>query len=299
MNDKLFQKHTDMLIEILDTSLIDQKEKDYRKNTLLNVYNKMKRENKIYNRYYELSHEIRSLEFLEFYGNVQIANDRKSKEAGCDFLFDCNYQIECVCSSSGNEKINGLDKFHGSGVFDYNKKENIILTRFTKSIDDKVKFYFDHLKNGTISENNPYIIFLGIGNLSYGTFVGKFGFVLNKVLFGVGSKRLHYDLKENKFIKMDYTYTDAISNHNGAEIECNIFNNKKNDCISAIVYSVASLDERYDKTNTFLFINPLARKKIKVNIFKNLIYWRKNKDGLYLPRCNGKSLNNRLKEKWL
>ncbi len=274
MNNKLFEEHTSTLINIIQNSSINKEEKKYRETQLLNIYYKMKEKNEIDNRYYNLSHEIRYLEFLSHYGNLKIANDRKS-ESGCDFLLNDQYQIECVCSSSGDEKANGFDKFYGNGIFDYNEKENIILTRLTNSINEKLIFYYGHLVNGTILKNKPYIIFLGLGNLSNGFFPGKFGFALNKILFGVGYEQFHF--KEDKVIKKDYSHKHRIINHNGSDIDCNIFANERYLCVSAIIFTTASLPEKYDKKNTFLFINPFSRYKVKAKFFDDMIYWKKIK----------------------
>lgn len=43
INKPLFEEHNKMLLDILDSSNIEPKEKEYRKNELLKVYNKMKK----------------------------------------------------------------------------------------------------------------------------------------------------------------------------------------------------------------------------------------------------------------
>lgn len=301
INKTLFEEHTNMLLDILNSSNIESKEKEYRKNELLKVYNKMKKNNNIDNKYYNKSHEIRSLEFLKKYDKLQIAQDHLSK-SGCDFKIYDNYEVECVCSSTGNEKLNGLDKFCGSGVFDYNKKEQIILTRLTQSIREKQLFYKEHLKTGSISsEKNPYIIFLGLGNLTYGMFAGTFGFTLNKILFGVGHEVLLINRKTNKIENKKYSHNLCIYNHNGKEIDCNIFCNNDYSCISAIIFSTADLTEHYTENNTFLFINPYANNKIYANKFSNLIYWKVqkvNNEYFYFPRYKGRNLNDMLSKKY-
>lgn len=79
INGLLFREHTDMLLEILDKSNINKLEKQYRRNELLTIYYKMRKTNTINNKYYNISHEIRSLEFLSKYDNLQIAQDHLSK----------------------------------------------------------------------------------------------------------------------------------------------------------------------------------------------------------------------------
>ncbi len=297
MNHSLFEEHTKMLVNILDKSSLDLKEKKYRKENLLKIYNQMVETNSINSRYYNLSHEIRSLDFLNNYGCLVIASDSKS-EKGCDFYLDSGIQIECVCSSRGDEKKNGLDQFNGNGVFDYNVKEGIILSRLTQSINEKVLFYQNHILDKSINPNKPYIIFLGLGNLTYGMINEKFGFTLNKILFGVGHIRLHLNLETNSYVKQDYTYNRIIKKHNNADINCNLFASSDYNCVSAIIYTTANLDERYTTDNTFLFINPTAVNKIRANKFSNMIYWRKNKRGEYIPRSHGKDMNHHFIRKW-
>ena len=300
MNKELFSAHTDMLLKILDNSDISPQEIEYRKNELLKIYNDMVKKNVIDNRYYNISHEIRSLEFLSKYPNMMMAQDHLSK-AGCDFQIYNNYLVECVCSSSGEEENNGLDKFHGSGVFDYGKKEQIILTRLTQSLLEKKDFYNKHLLNDVIKQKQPYIVFLGLGNLTYGTFTGKYGFLLNKILLGVGHDVLYIDRKTNKFIKTEYAHNNFIINHNGSEIDCNIFVNPNYSCMSAILFTTANLEEHYTPDNTFLFINPSANNKIYANRFYDLVYWKayREEDGTkYYPRYRGKNLNSKLAKKY-
>ena len=289
-----------MLLKILDHSDISSQEKNYRKKELLEIYNNMVKTNIIDNTYYNISHEIRSLEFLSKYPNMIIAQDHLSKP-GCDFQIYDNYLVECVCSSSGDEKKNGLDQFHGSGVFDYGKKEQIILTRLTQSLKEKKDFYDSHISDNVINPDKPYIVFLSLGNLTYGTFAGKYGFILNKILFGVGHDVLYIDRKTNKYVKTEYSHNIAINNHNGSKIDCNIFINQEYSCISAILFTTANLDEHYTHNNTFLFINPYAKNKIFAKRFNNMIYWKSHTevDGIkYYPRYNGKNLNNNLAKKY-
>lgn len=105
INIPLFDYSTKMLIEILDKSNINEKEKEYRKKELLDIYNKMLNDNVIYNKYYDIAHEIKSLEFLSKYPNMLISDDHLHK-SGCDFKICNNYNIECVSSSSGDEENN-------------------------------------------------------------------------------------------------------------------------------------------------------------------------------------------------
>lgn len=301
INIKLFDDCNKILLDILDNAEIDKKEKEYRKKRLMTVYNDMVKGNYRDSRYYDMVHEIKSLEFLSKYPNLQISNDHKGK-SGCDFKIYSNYNVECVNSSSGNKIKNGLDKFDGFGVFDYNVKENIILTRLSQSIKEKKIFYDNHIANGTIKVNEPYVVFLSSGDLREGSFFNSFGFTLNKILLGVGHEKIVFDAQNNKVIDSFYEHKDVIYNHNNSEICSNIFGTLEYECLSGVLFTTASLDEHYTKDNTFLFINPFAKNKICANKFSDIIYWNKykNPDGklVYYPRYKGKNLNDKLKHKF-
>lgn len=295
INIDLLKESKEMLLDILKDSQIPEKEKQYRKKELLNVYEKIIKDEKMSSRYYELAHEIKSIKFLECFPDFKTALDHKH-ESGADFKIFDKYNIECVCSSSGNEVENGLDKLEGTGT-DYNKKEQIILTRLTGSIKAKRDFYYKHIDKGIIKRDEAYIIFISLGNLAYKAKIGVYGFDLNKILLGVGHLQIELDKNTLRPIRKRYAYNDSIIKHNNAEINCNIFKDKKYDCISAIIFTDAILDEYYTNKNTFLFINPIAKNKIFANRFKELVYWKSQNKGeklYYFPRYKGINLNDKL-----
>jgi hypothetical protein len=80
MNSVLFAEHTQMLEHILDRSCIPGYEKDYRKNSFI-VYIKIWVEKQINQTYYQQSHEIRSLDFLAKFGDVEMACDSRNELA--------------------------------------------------------------------------------------------------------------------------------------------------------------------------------------------------------------------------
>ena len=116
-------------------------------------------------------------------------------------------------------------------------------------------------------------------------FLDRFAFEFNKILFGIGFKRLY--IREEKVIGKDYSHNAYIFKHNGSEIECNYFNTAKYAFLSAIIFSAAPLEQVYGKENTFLFINPHSKHKIKVNDFRGITFWKKVKDE-YAPYTDDK-----------
>ena len=125
----------------IDNSDWNEKEKKYEKGKLNKLFRGMIRKEQLDNHYVSLAHEIKSYEFLKNLGNVQKAIDSKSEE-GPDFTIG-DYKIECVACSPG-ETLGILEKYRltdyrKSGLFDYNKKLEILLPRMTSSLNEKVE----------------------------------------------------------------------------------------------------------------------------------------------------------------
>ena len=98
------------------------------------------------------------------------------------------------------------------------------------------------------------------------------------------------DRMTGKAIDTFYSHTENIKKHNGSDIDANFFLNKDNENISGILFTGANIDEDYNAENTFLFLNPFAKNKIRVKDFNSLVYWKSNKDMEYIPRYKGKNL---------
>lgn len=100
-NYQLFLKAYNMCTEILDkSSIICEKEKNYRKESLKKTWKEMIANDKIDKQFYEKMHEIKSLEFLSDIDDLIISNDHLSAK-GPDFKIGQNIWIECVTSSRG------------------------------------------------------------------------------------------------------------------------------------------------------------------------------------------------------
>lgn len=295
-NYYLFKDAYEMCVSILNKCDIDSDEKQFRIEDLTAIWNDMLEKDYINKKIYEKIHEIKSLEFLSKYDNCTISFDSKH-ETGPDFKINDKDWIECVTSSKGEDNAYLFDEFEGSGVFDYNKKENIIMCRLMGSIKNKMDVYYKYNNLGIIDDKDKYVIFLSAGNLYYGSFFGKFGFALNKILFGVGHETLLIDPVNNRIIRHGFSYNDNIYNHNNQPINCNIFKSDDYKRLSGILFTFASLDEHYNKDNTFFFNNSNAKNKIKLKTFSNIVYWNicKQEDAyVYIPRYRGKNLNHLL-----
>jgi len=291
INSQLFESNIRELYDILDNCGISSREVQFRKNRLQQSIDRIKKEESLsaYSQYHQRAHEIESIPFLKQFGNLKITEDWKNSE-GCDFVLNGHIYIECVCASAGDISKNKLDEFMGEGVFDYIKKKEILNTRFTSSLNDKVRFYYKRVGK-SIPKDSPYIIFLTTGSLAYEWFEEEYGMALLDILLGRGFPRITIDTASGKLINSDYTHKDYIEKHNGEKIDCNLFLNKRFRCVSAILLATAPLGEKYSYKNTFLFINPYASHKIFAKDFWGLIYWKVNNKGYYIPRRKGKALS--------
>ena len=286
-------KNTEWLLELLSSCNLSSKEFIHRKNALEDAQEMIESEISRFNdRYYNLAHEIKSFYFLRQFGNVLISEDC-SHNSGCDCKLNDYYQIECVCSSVGKntEGIDLLGKIDRSTEFYVgNYNESFFLCRLTSSIREKLNFYNEHIENGTMTHQSPYIIFLGLGALATEIFPGENGISFTGMLFGKGCPVLSIDKDTGYMTSNGYTHNRVLFNHNHAEINCNIFLTSEYQCVSGIIISAAKLDEEYTADNTWLFINPNAHAIIDSDDFPGLVYWDIYSKSEYGPYKNGDRL---------
>lgn len=283
-------ENTTWLLELLSSCNVSTKEFEHRKFALEAAQKMSESEISHFNdRYYNLAHEIKSLYFLSQFGNVLISEDC-NHNSGCDCKLNDHYQIECVCSSAGN-KTDGIDLF-GKKIKDSTFRvgryeESFLLCRLTSSIREKLNFYKSHIKNGTISDKSPYIIFLGLGSLSNEMFAGDNGIRFTGMLFGKGNPILSIDLDTGRMTPAGYTHNKVLYNHNRSEIDCNIFSAEEYRCVSGIIISSAKLFEKYSFDNTWLFMNPMANVNIDHKDFPNMVCWDVYRGDEYVPYKDG------------
>lgn len=244
-------------------------------------------------RYYNLAHELKCLQFLTKYGTVNPALDYLHA-AGCDAVLSDHYQIEFVCTSPGaNTDKSGYDRFsirnmRGFMVCDYSEKEKFLFSRITSVLDAKRNFYKAHIAKNALSSDKPYLIFLGLGELSLDMFCGDYGIALTGVLLGKGHPVLKIS-NAGKLIDSGYTHNESFAKYTGAPIDCNLFCRDDFRCVSGIIFSDASLYDAYTTDNTWLFLNPFANVKIRKKDFPGMVYWCADKDD-YFPRRRGKRI---------
>ena len=155
INENYFKELNKELINILDNSNLIPKEKTFRKRNLNLKLLNMLNDKKIDNHYLSLAHEIKSYDFLKKYGCIKMAEDSKN-QTGPDFKIN-NYNIECVCCSSGQTNKNGLDNYRFSEnrksmLIDYNKLLEILLPRITQELNEKSKKFQNYIDKRYITK---------------------------------------------------------------------------------------------------------------------------------------------------
>lgn len=287
------ENHSAILLKQLEQLNIPEKEIIHRRNALNQAIH-ISSQNKINSRYYNLAHEIKCLNFLRKFGNVKPALDCANTD-GCDAILSDQYQIEFVCASPGaNTEESGYDRFSirnldGFMMGDYAEKERFLFTRITNVLHAKRTFYDDHSKKGTIATDKPYLVFLGLGELSLEMFCGDYGIELTGVLLGKGCPTITIN-SAGKVIERGYSHNESFPKYNGSPIDCNLFCREEFRSISAIIFTEADLFDEYTTKNTWLFLNPFATIKIRKKDFHGIVYWSADKYGNYFPRCRGKRL---------
>lgn len=287
-------EYTERMREILFRSGLPSSEIDFRIGRLKDAERQPGSQiSRISDAYYSLAHEIKALQFLSPLGNVRVADDSHSR-AGCDYVLNERYQIECVCSTAGNAEENGLANLcrckEPGPLIDLEKKTTIIFSRLTSSLKDKNEFYQNHIAKGTMSADLPFIIFLSLGALSdeMDLYPDGNGIELTGILFGKGMPTITMNPETREVVCQGYTFRQYIEKWNKQRIDSAIFCNKEYTGMSGILFSNAELYEEYTTQNTWLFINPYAINKITIKDFRNITYWAVNKNMRYGAYCNGK-----------
>lgn len=279
-------KLTDDLVEILRKNNLPEKEIEYRAERLLKAAEAPPAPcEAVSSQYYNIAHEIRSLEFLSKYGSARIAMDSTS-EAGCDIILDNKLQIECICCSPGKSGDNGWADYLRTErqweMRDTRIAEDFILSRITNAISNKRDFYWKHIEKESAVAGRPYIVFLGLGSLHTKVLFDDSGREILRVLFGADKPTLKYDESNEKFIFDGYTYNRQLEKWNGSKIDSIIFRLKEYRFLSGIIVTVGGVGEEYSENETWLFTNPNAINCLTEDDLKGMPSWRENSKGKYV-----------------
>lgn len=268
------------------------KEIKHRQNKLLTELTDSKCKNHFTKGLYGITHEIRCLHFLQS-AKVAFSSalDSKSK-AGPDIRYSSSVDgrcinLECTACTYGDKSIDDqlIDSKDSINNYEYGNVrvitgrrkdlESIFLRRITQRIIDKA--------NGNQNkENEPFVIWIGVGELADKCIFGACGEILLDILFGMEIPIVDYSSEPPRL----YSLLDKkIKSNKGNNIDLGCFSNGKNESISGIIFSTGGLRDLYTTDNTFLFINPFAgeNKKITAEDFSGTLIgaWQ-DKNGEYV-----------------
>jgi hypothetical protein len=282
----MISSYTEFLCEQLQQIGLSPQEVAYRKKRLKQAEASVNSRGMSYD---SLAHEIKAFLFLSRFGTLHVANDYRN-EPGCDCILNQRYQIECVCSTAGNTKRNGLDKYSFQNtlghIIDYGEKERILFSRLTSSLSGKLKLYQRHVNDEkkTISSTDPYIIYLGLGSLSHEMLLNPDNNAIEftGILLVKGNPVVAIHIPTQQSIVIGYTCRRKIKKWNHeSEIDSAVFCLPDYTCVSGVFISSADLYEEYTDKNTWLFTNPYATHKIAPKDFPGITYWASDENGMY------------------
>lgn len=287
MDLRYFEEQYCALCKILDNSFLPKKEIRYRKTELAGINKSIsiaantgekEKYNTERNRFFQKSHEVKGIPFLQVFGQLDVAQD-SNHEAGADFVLDKEIYIESVCSSPGDLSKSGLAKYIDIDYkkfklynYDYSELNRLINLRFTNTLYEKKDFYISHLNNKTIPSGKPYLVFLSPGILAFKWSEEENGFAFLDILFGRGNPTITVNSKTGEIIEEGYSHKTAIMKRPDTPVDCNLFYNQEYSCISGILLAYRP-EEDYGFENVVLFTNPYADNPVSIRKFKGLTYW--------------------------
>lgn len=276
------------------------KEIKHRQNKLLTELKNSKCKNHFTKGLYGITHEIRCLRFLQS-AKVEFSSALDSKnKAGPDIRYSSSVDgrcinLECTACTYGDKSID--DQLIGSKYsinnYEYGNVrvitggrkdlESIFLRRITQRIIDKAT-------GNQNKENEPFVIWIGAGELADKCIFGACGEILLDILFGMEIPIVDYSSEPPRL----YSLLDKkIKSNKDNNIDLGYFSNEKKESISkhiyesisGIIFSTGGLRDLYTTDNTFLFINPFAgeNKKITAEDFSGTLIgaWQ-DKNGEYV-----------------
>lgn len=231
--------------------------------------------------FFAIAHELKTYEMLKGLKLDPIAsNDNKP---GVDFICKLG-NVECVTFTQPMDEES--QKTLKGNMNRYKAYE----PRVSQAIMEKFKKFKDYLIKNKIDKTKPNIICLNAGICNYDIFSTTFLTACEKILFGLGFETLLINRETNEEFWCR-AYEKTILNHNGKEIEINLFNKDDFCIISGVLLIINRVDEKYSKP--ILFINPKAKVKIDKRKTKKILCLQKKLKSTYIYSCNGITISPR------
>lgn len=160
-----------------------------------------------------------------------------------------NIWIEAVASGKGTEvdavpkqQIFGLDdetEYQASSV----PSEQIML-RFTKSINDKISQYKKYMEEGTVREDDPFLIALNGYDVGYDLLEQSNCPRIVRSLFGIGLPQVRFRSSDKgvEAISRGFQHQPFIKKLSGSKVSTSIFTDPDNAGISGLIYSCVAIN---------------------------------------------------------
>jgi hypothetical protein len=162
--------------------------------------------------------------------------------------------------------------------------ENKMLLRLTSGLKEKYQKYQTYIENGTIGQEDPFIVALDRSPLEH---IDPQIPLILKCLFAIGHQVLLLKSSKPHKIPDGSTWSSRFSLNkiSGSKVEMFIFGSNLFDGVSAVIYTdknvLNSPQERDKMGNNFTIVhNPYAKNPIPDNFFKFGQIWKKVGDQL-------------------
>lgn len=277
MNVELFDNVYKVFDNLLENLNLTQKELKHRKNNFSKAYIELI-SNNIWQSFFSQLHEIKSIDFFTQLPGFLVVYEDSSSIPGVDIEYN-KTQIEFVVASTGNE--NTKRKLLESGFNEYNKmidlnpKHDQMILRFSSVLKDKSIKFLNDSNNNYVNKDQPFIIFMSLGELDQEWHHGEYCVEALKFLIGRGQLSISFNPKNlGEGVYLDYGYRPLIEKKENVNVLLNFFGDEVNSHVSAVLLSTAGLRERYNEQNVYMFANPYAVNPLDFESFPNIVVWK-------------------------
>ena len=196
---------------------------------------------------------------------------------GPEFFIELNNNrcwFEAIAPSAGEGPDAVPDMEHGKIVATRVPTDEIVL-RLRHAIHEKYKIYLQHVEEGIISRDEPYI--LAINSKRIRTIVSDSDIPnIVKAVYPFGNLVAVFDKNANTIVETYHEHRDNIKKKSGADISTDIFLTEEHSGISAVIYSsvdAANYPAKYG-ADFRLVHNKMAVNPVPIGTFKyGVEYW--------------------------
>ncbi|QDU09061.1 hypothetical protein [Gimesia aquarii] len=199
--------------------------------------------------------------------------DLSSEDSGPDLCVKNNESsiwVEAIAPTNG-EGPDAVPPPARNGIAEEVPEEQVIF-RLRNAIETKFGKYLKYLEEGTISHSAPYIIAVNGNKISHAQITSRPS-IIEKSVYPLGANIAVYSLKEKKLTNWEIEHRPEIIKKSKSTVTTTVFEDKKYEGISAIIYSNTSvwnrkrddsLGEDFLLLHNPLALNPISNDWLKV-----------------------------------